>query len=160
MGRVVGVHGIRGWIKVESYSEPRSRLVEYRPWILSRDSIETIFEIERAEAQATPLRVKLRGIDERETALGLVGSEILMPRAALPVLGDDGFYWTDLEGLEVVTATGESLGTIAHLFATGANDVMVVRGDRERLIPFTPGHVVVLVDLAQRRIEVDWDADF
>jgi len=160
MGRVVGVHGIRGWLKVESFAEPREALVDYRPWRLRIDDDESIAEVAEALASTRPLRIRLSGVDSREAALALVGSEILISRDALPEIAGQGYYWADLEGMRVVTSNGTELGTVAHLFATGANDVLVVRGDRERLIPFTPGHTVVKVDSGARMIEVDWDADF
>ncbi len=160
MGRVVGVHGIRGWLKVESFAEPREALVDYRPWRLRIGDDESVAEVAEAQASTRPLRIRLRDVDSREAALALVGSEILIPRDALPEISGQGYYWADLEGMRVVTSDGTELGTVAHLFATGANDVLVVRGDRERLIPFTPGHTVVKVDSGARMIEVDWDADF
>lgn len=160
MGRVVGVHGIRGWLKVESFAEPREALVGYRPWRLRIGDDESVAEVAEAQASTRPLRIRLTGVDSREAALAMVGSEILIPREALPGISGQGYYWADLEGMRVVTSDGTELGTVAHLFATGANDVLVVRGDRERLIPFTPGHAVVKVDSDARMIEVDWDADF
>jgi len=160
MGRVVGVHGIRGWIKVESFAEPLAALVDYRPWRLRRGDDQSIVEVAEAQASTRPLRVRLQDVDSREAAFALVGSEILILRDALPEISGQGYYWADLEGMRVVTTEGTDLGTVAHLFATGANDVLVVRGERERLIPFTPGHTVVKVDGDARMIEVDWDADF
>ena len=160
MGRVVGVHGIRGWLKVESFTAPRASLVGYRPWRLRRGDSATLVEVIDSRPQAQPLQVQLRDIDSRDAAHALVGSEIVVPRSELPNLSGDGHYWTDLEGMRVVTITGIELGTVAHLFATGANDVLVVRGERERLVPFTPGHAVLKVDSASRTIEVDWDSEF
>lgn len=160
MGRVVGVHGIRGWLKVESFTAPRASLVEYRPWRLRRGATEIVVEVVDSRPQAQPLQVQLREVDSRDAAQALVGCEIVVPRAELPDLAGGSHYWADLEGMRVVTTEGAELGTVAHLFATGANDVLVVRGDRERLIPFTPGHAVVKVDSESRTIEVDWDAGF
>lgn len=160
MGRVVGVHGIRGWIKVESFADPRASLIEYRPWRLRRAGAEMLVEVIDSRPQAQPLQVQLRDIDSRDAAQALVGSEIVVPRTELSDLPEGGHYWTDLEGMRVVTTAGIELGIVAHLFATGANDVLVVRGERERLIPFTLGHAVVKVDSASRTIEVDWDSQF
>ncbi len=160
MGRVVGVHGIRGWLKIESFTVPRAALIEYQPWRLRRGDAETLVDVIDSRAPAQSLQVQLRGVDSRDAAQALVGCDIVVPRAELPELAGGGHYWTDLEGMRVVTTEGAELGTVAHLFATGANDVLVVRGERERLIPFTPGHAVVQVDGDSRTIEVDWDAEF
>lgn len=104
----------------------------------------------------------LPGILDRDGAADLVGCEIRVRRSVLPALTkEDEYYWTDLEGLEVVDGKSASLGRVSHLIATGANDVLVVRGaGRERLIPFVTGDVVTEVNLDEGRITVDWDADF
>lgn len=89
-----------------------------------------------------------------------MGCEIGICRDQLPAPGAGEYYWNDLEGLEVRNLQGESLGVVDHLMETGANDVLVVRGERERLIPFLQGQVVISVDLDEQRIQVDWDKDF
>ncbi|MEO6065191.1 MAG: ribosome maturation factor RimM, partial [Lysobacterales bacterium] len=152
------------------FTAPRASLTLYLPWRLRRGDAQMpgelrLVEVVDARPQAQPLQVQLRDIDTRDAAQELVGSEIVVPRSELPDLSGGGHYWTDLEGMRVVTMDGIELGTVAHLFATGANDVLVVRGDnlqgkQERLIPFTPGHAVVKVDSTARTIEVDWDVDF
>jgi len=83
-----------------------------------------------------------------------------VPRSALPAAGEDEYYWSDLEGLRVETLEGVDLGTVDHLIETGANDVLIVRGDRERLIPFLRPSVVREIDLVAARIRVAWDPDF
>lgn len=160
MGRVVGVFGVRGWLKIESYSEPRDRLFSYRPWLMGRGGV--LREVVPAELreQGKNVVVRLPGCDTVEQAQSLLGEEIWVPRASLPAPAAGEYYWVDLEGLAVVTSDGVALGRISHMIATGANDVMVVRGDRERLLPFTPGHAVQSVDLAAGRVVVDWDPDF
>jgi 16S rRNA processing protein RimM len=97
---------------------------------------------------------------DRDRAAALVGAEIWVERGRLPRAKPGEFYWCDLEGLEVVNEAGIVLGTVSHLFATGANDVLVVKGERERLIPYVPGEVVKQVDLEAQRMRVDWDAEF
>ena len=106
------------------------------------------------------LVVQLAGCADRDQAATFAGAEIAIPRSALAELDADEYYWADLVGLEVVTTAGEALGTVDHLIETGANDVLVVRGDRERLIPFTPGHAVVAVELEKRRLTVALDPAF
>ena len=106
------------------------------------------------------LLVRLEGIADRDAAAALRGSEVSLWRSQLPALEEGEYYWSDLEGLGVVTMDGAFLGVVERLFETGANDVMVVRGERERLIPFVMDEVVRRIDLAAARIEVDWDAEF
>ena len=161
VGKVVGLHGVGGWVKLESYTEPRLRIFSYRPWRLTLAGSE----IEIASAQGHELGkgivAKLPGCDDRDAAAKLIGATIQIPRAALPKPGRGEYYWTDLEGLDVVTVDGTALGKVSHLFATGANDVLVVQdGSRERLIPFVTGQFVKKVDLDGKRIEVDWDVEF
>lgn len=161
MGRIVGVHGIRGWLKVESYAQPREGLIGYSPWRVVLDGQALCFKVTDAHADVQPLKVQLAGIDSREAAQALIGAAIEVAREALPAAGPDEHYWSDLEGMEVVTTEGIALGRVSHLVATGANDVLVVKeARRERLIPFTPGHAVVAVHKASGTIEVDWDPDF
>ncbi|MFY8134857.1 MAG: ribosome maturation factor RimM [Aquimonas sp.] len=160
MGRVVGVFGVRGWLKIESYSEPRDRLFSYRPWLIGRAGV--LREVVPAELreQGKGVVVRLPGCDTVEQAQSLLGEDIWVPRACLPAPAAGEYYWVDLEGLCVVTSQGVQLGRISHMIATGANDVMVVRGDRERLLPFTPGHAVMSVDIEAGRVVVDWDPEF
>ena len=160
MGRVVGVFGVRGWLKIESYSEPRDRLFSYRPWLMGRaGSLREGVPVEMGE-QGKNVVVRLPGCDTVEQAQTLLGEDIWVLRASLPAPSPGEYYWVDLEGLAVITTDGVELGQISHMIATGANDVMVVRGDRERLLPFTPGHAVQSVDLSAGRVVVDWDPDF
>lgn len=161
IGRIVGVYGVRGELKIESWTEPREGIFRYRPWLLRCDATERSIEGVRGRVQGKGLVAALPQVDDRDAALALVGAEILVSRAALPAAQPGEYYWTDLEGLEVVNVEGVVLGRVSHLIETGANDVLVVRDDvRERLIPFLPGATVTEVSLADGRLTVDWDAEF
>ena len=160
MGRVSGVYGVRGWLRVRSDCEPMERLLEYAPWQLKTGTGWRSHVLEDGKAHGPGLVAKLANVDDREQARELVGSDIAVDREQLPALAEDEYYWNDLIGLGVVTRGGEELGRVTGLMQTGANDVLVVSGDRERLIPFIRGQVVLAVDASARRIEVDWDADF
>jgi 16S rRNA processing protein RimM len=161
VGRIVGLYGVQGWVKLESWTEPRIRIFDYQPWLLSAPGVEVEMRGVQGRAQGKGLVARLPGVDDRDQATALVGSEITVARELLPPPGKDEYYWTDLEGLEVVTVNNEALGRISHLFATGANDVMVVRdGQRDRLIPFVQGPYVHSVDLSAGRMVVDWDPEF
>ncbi len=161
LGRIVGVHGVRGELKLESYTDPRMRIFRYQPWQLGTGSGVVQVAGCQGRAQGKGIVATLPGIDDRDAAAALVGSDIRVPRAALPPAAPGEYYWADLEGLEVVTIQGVPLGRVSHLVATGANDVLVVRdGVRERLVPFLPGQFVTEVDIQGGRVVVDWDPDF
>ena len=153
--------GVEGWVKLHSFTEPRDNIFRYRPWTLRAASgVESTVERPQGRAQGKGIVARLPEVGDRDAAAALVGAEVWVPRELLPKAPEGEYYWADLEGLEVFTVEGVSLGQVTHLFATGANDVLVVKGERERLIPFVPGQQVVRVDLDGRRIEVDWDPAF
>ena len=160
MGRITGIFGVRGWVKVWSYTEPREQLLNYPLWRLRLGRKLQALKLVEGKLQGKNLVVRLEGFEDRDQARALMEAEILVPRNELPDLPEDEFYWTDLEGLQVVTLEGRDLGRLDHLLETGANDVLVVKGERERLIPYLPGEVVQEVDLEQGVIRVDWDPEF
>ncbi|MGP1667638.1 MAG: ribosome maturation factor RimM [Rhodanobacter sp.] len=162
IGRIVGLHGVQGWLKIESWAEPRMRIFDYQPWLLSAaPGVETQVTGVKGREQGKGMVAYFPGIDTREQAATLVGTDIHVDREQLPAPAQGEYYWVDLEGLEVVTTEDVKLGRVSHLFATGANDVVVVRdGARERLIPFVQGSYVRLVDVPAGRMVVDWDPEF
>lgn len=160
LGRVSGLFGVNGWVRVFSDTDPREGIVRYRSVFLHRQGEWRAFEIEAGHAHGAGVVLKFVGCDDRNQAISLLHSEIAVRRAQLPPLKPGEYYWADLEGLQVITLEGAKLGTIASLFSTGANDVMVVRGDRERLLPFVKGQVVIEINLEQGLLRVDWDTDF
>ena len=160
IGRFVGVSGVRGQLKFESFAEPRSAAIRYKPWCVNRRGEEFSVEPLELKPQGKGLLARIEGCDSRDSAEHWVGAEVWVDRDVLPPAGDGHFYWVDLEGMTVVHVNGEIFGQVSHLFATGANDVMVVRGERERLLPFVMNQVVRSVDLDERRIVVDWDPEF
>ncbi|WP_421621592.1 ribosome maturation factor RimM [Alkalilimnicola ehrlichii] len=161
MGEVVGLHGVRGWVKVYSHTEPREAILDYPHWYLRRDDGDWV-PVERTAGrrQGKGLVAALRDVEDRDRARAYIGLQIGVPRRDLPELPEGQYYWVDLEGLAAYTTGGEPLGRVSHLFATGANDVLVLQGDRERLVPFVYGQTVRRVDLTAGRIELDWDPDF
>ncbi|HEV7122280.1 MAG TPA: ribosome maturation factor RimM [Rhodanobacter sp.] len=162
IGRIVGLYGVQGWLKIESWAEPRMRIFDYQPWLLGAapDAERKISGV-KGRTQGKGLVAQLPGVDDREQAAALIGTDIHVARDQLPAPAKDEYYWVDLVGLEVVTTQDEALGRVSHLFATGANDVVVVRdGPRERLIPFVQGSYVRSVDLSAGRMVVDWDPEF
>lgn len=162
MGRIRGVHGVRGFLKVESFADPIEQLLSYEPWLLGTEGSESphgSYRIKSGQRHGRGLLVSLAGCDSREAAQALVGCTIEVEYTQLPPVDTDEFYWVDLEGLKVSTVDGYELGQIDHLFETGANDVIVVRGDKERMLPFIDD-VVKAVDLKQGTLTVDWDPEF
>jgi len=161
VGRIVGLHGVAGEVKLESYTEPRSQIFRYQPWLLSSATGDREISGCRGREQGKGMVATLPDVVDRDRAASLVGCEIKVRRSALPEPRPDEYYWTDLEGLEVITIDGVALGRISHLLATGANDVMVVRdGERERLLPFVLEDYVKTVDFEAGRVTVDWDPEF
>ncbi|HEU5284346.1 MAG TPA: ribosome maturation factor RimM [Burkholderiales bacterium] len=159
MGRVAGPFAVNGWVKIQVFTERVDGLLGYRDWWLQRDGRWQQVAVEEAAVHGRVLVAKLTGCEDREAAAALRGSEVAVPRAALPRNEDGEYYWADLEGLRVHNLQNQDLGRITGLIDTGANQVLVVRGERERLIPFVSA-VVESVDLARGEVAVDWGADW
>jgi 16S rRNA processing protein RimM len=172
IGRVAGVFGIKGWVKIRSYTSPMENFLNYPHGQLRSDSGEVVRAVTLKEGRphGNGLIAHFAGIDDRDRAAGLVGLDVVVDAAMLPPLEDGEYYWHQLEGLRVfiVTADGTELfiGVVDHLMETGSADVLVIVpsagsiDDRERLIPFQLDAVVTKVDLAAGRMLVDWDPEF
>ena len=160
LGRVLGAFGVRGELKVHSFTDPEAALLRYQPWTLVHGGVERVIEGAKGRVTAKGVNATLPGVEDRDAAQALAGAEIWAPRSVLPKPKPGQYYWVDLEGLEVFNLEGVSLGRVSHLFDTGSNHVMVLGGERERLVPFVEGDFVKKVDFDAGRIDVDWDADF
>jgi len=162
VGRVLGAHGLRGDVRLESWTEPRLQIFKYQPWILvDANGVEREMLGARGQAAGKGILARLPGVEDRDAAEAMRGVEIHVPRDALPPAKPGEFYWVDLEGLRVFTVDGVALGKVSHMFSTGANDVLVSRDDvRERLIPFIRPQYVTDVDFESGVVTVDWDPDF
>lgn len=166
IGRITSVFGVKGWLKVFSYTDPKEGILNYRDWTLLLDGKRIPMKLEDGRRQGQGIVVRLKGIDDRDLARSYCGAEIRVPTEQLPELPEGEFYWHQLEGLEVITIGGECLGKVHHLLETGSNDVLVVRAtpasidQRERLIPYLPDQVVRDVDLPASRLVVEWDPEF
>jgi 16S rRNA processing protein RimM len=159
IGKISGVFGLQGWVKVRSYTDPREGILQYSPWLLGREDGWVAVALAGGRPHGRGIIARLAGCQGPDDARRLVGCEVAVTRAQLPEPAEDDYYWADLVGLDVRTTAGQRLGRVERLLETGANDVLVVKGERERLIPFVVTSVVVEVDLDQRLIVVDWDAD-
>lgn len=160
LGRIVGLYGVKGWLRLHSFTSPIQNILKYQPWQIGDGTSWKRLQLESGKVQGKGLVIKLQGIDDRDQAADFLGSEIAITREQLPALRPNTYYWTDLQGLRVRTHEGIELGVLDYLFETGANDVMVVKGERERLIPWIRDQVVLQVDLDEGFIEVDWNPDF
>ena len=159
LGRVTGLYGVKGWFKVHSYTEPREAVLDYKDWLLSRDGTWQSVRLAEGKRHGKTVIARLEGIEDRDKAATYTGDDIGVAREQLPATGRGEYYWADLEGLQIVHIDGRSLGKVAYLLATGANDVLVVHGDQEILIPFVQEEIIKGVDLAGGVINVDWEWD-
>lgn len=163
LGYINGVYGVRGWVKVYSWTQPREQILNYGTWALGNSESEPpavdapLFSVS-GRRQGKGIVARLAGIDDRDAAAALSGAHIFVRRSALPAPAPDEYYWTDLTGLSVQTRAGEVLGTVSAMMETGANDVIVLDGGANRLIPFVRDSVVLDVDLQAGVIIVAWDA--
>lgn len=159
LGRVSGIYGVKGWFKVFSYTEPRDAILQYRNWLLKDGETWREAQLDQGKKHGKSVIACIAGVTERDAAAGLLGMDIAVAREDMPKLTQGEYYWHDLEGMEVVDGSGRSLGRVSYLLATGANDVLVVQGEQEILVPFVVDKVIKDVDVEQRVISIDWEWD-
>lgn len=160
LGRIGAPHGVKGAVHVQSFTEPLDNILQYPVWYVSQAGHWQAYKVSHSKTQTKGFIVTLEGVNDRDAAILLTNAEIAIERSELPELPTGEYYWTDLIGLEVFAESGENLGRVTELFETGANDVLVVRGEtKERLIPYLP-EVVLAIDLASKRMQVAWDPEF
>ena len=170
VGKLLGPHGVKGWIKLYSHTQPIDNIKKYNPlWIKPEGAKEESWRpvsVEHVQRHGKGLVAKIEGCDNRDQVPTYTGCEVAIKRDQLPALQKDDYYWSDLEGLAVITEQGDCLGKVGYLFETGANDVLVVKATKdsidsqERLIPYLWQEAVKAVDLDAATITVDWDKEF
>lgn len=160
VGKISGFFGVKGWVKVFSFTDPRDNILTYSPWILKKGTEEKTIAVKDGQLQGKTIVAQLDGINDRDQAASLMGWEVLIRHEQLPAPAEGEYYWSELVGLDVETVDGVYLGKIDSLLETGANDVIVVKGDRERAIPFLVDQVIVNIDLDAGKMIVDWDPEF
>jgi len=170
LGKFTGVFGVKGWVKVYSYTDPMEGIFKYQPWYINHNGQELVVEVESGQRHGKGLIAKLVNYNDRDQAAELNGSFIEVTSDELPELDDGEYYWHQLEKLSVLTVATDGepalLGKVAYLTETGSNDVMVVKpcsgsiDKRERWVPYLPGQFVLKVDLDEQAITVDWDPEF
>lgn len=167
LGTFGAVYGIKGWLKVNSFTDQAEGIFEYQPWLIGQEGNWRTLDVAQWRWHNKGLIAKFASIDDRDAAQQLVGQKIAVAADQLPELPDDEFYWRELIGLQVVNTDNYDMGTVSQMLPTVSNDVLVVKansndafGKRERLIPFIQSQYVVAVDREAKRITVDWPADF
>jgi 16S rRNA processing protein RimM len=167
LGKVGAVYGIKGWLKIHSFTDDQEAILDYFPWSLKLGNKVQSVEITDWRKHNNGLVVKVAGIDDRDIAQKLVGSEIFVSEDALSDLPEGEFYWRDLIGMAVVTDKGYDLGHVSDIMETCASDVLVVKanlkdgfGKKERLIPYLMDQVILSISAEDKQICVDWDPGF
>ena len=176
VGQVVGVFGIKGWVKIKSFTQPEENIVNYRPWWLKTKHGLKCFEPDEYKLRSQGLIVHFKDYDNREATDSLIKAKIEIEQKLLPQLGVGDYYWHQLIGLSVISVhpsalsgsveSGYILGRVSKMLETGANDVLVVQGDeasldlKERLIPYVPDQYVIDIDIDLGVIRVNWDPEF
>lgn len=159
IGRFGSTFGVDGWIKVNSFTNPHEKILEYNNWLIKKDGIWQPVNIEKKQLRGKHILVKIVGFNSPEVVKIFASKEIVINKQSLPILPKGEYYWNELIGLAVFNKEGIDLGIVTGLIETGSNDVLVVKQDRERLIPYL-SFVVYDVDLKNKKIIVDWGKDF
>jgi len=164
LGEISGFHGVKGWVKIFSDTQPRENIFSYSPWLIYSGHQVRELEVIHWRKQGKTLVANLKGLDNKEDAREFLGSVIAVKQEQLPDLVEGDFYWHQLVGMKVLTTYNDSptdLGEVAELIETGSNDVLIVRSDeKEHLIPWIPGEYVLDIDLSAKTIKVHWDPEF
>jgi len=159
MGRITAPFGVKGWVRIQPDTAAARNLLAYKSWWVGRDDDWREIPVAEAKVQGSTVVAKFEGCDDRDVAAAWRGQVVAVPRSQLPRTQPGEYYWADLIGLAVVNAGSQDLGRITGVMQTGANDVLVVEGERERLIPFIAG-VIGQVDLDAGVVRVDWSAEY
>jgi 16S rRNA processing protein RimM len=157
VGKVGATYGIKGWVKIHSFTEWVGSIFDFTPWYLEDAHGWQLTKVSDGREHGKGLIAKFNGFDNPEQSRLLTGKVIAIKRSQLPRLEKNEFYWSDLEGLTVIDQSGKVLGTVLYILDTGANDVLIIKNDKEYAIPYLPGSVILSVDLEKREIHVDWE---
>lgn len=157
VGYITGIYGIRGWLKIESYTRPPENIFSFQPWYIIRNGSWQETNVRQGRIHGKGLIVALEGVTDRDIARDLVDNEITIFRSQLAELPPGEFYWVDLIGMQVINQQEKILGRVIEILETGANDVLVVEGQVRYLIPIVWNMYVFNVDTGKQLISVDWD---
>lgn len=160
VGRFGRAHGIKGFVTVHSFTDPRDNILRYTDWHAYIGKQWQPLKLLRVEINDKTILAQIEGYHEREQVADLTNIEIAIRREQLPTLKPGEYYWHELIGMNVVNQQGASLGKVVEIMPTGANDVLIVEGEKRHLIPYLPDQFIADINSSQRLITVDWDADF
>ena len=166
IGKVLGSNGVKGWVRIYSYTRPFQGILAYSPWTLIKGETRKTVELASSRTTENKIFALLEGCSDRDQADMLKDCQIFVDRSLLPDLEDGEIYWKDLEGMLVKNLDGFLLGTVKSLIETGANDVLVVQGGKdigdrkERLIPYVENEVVIRIDEVRKELIVDWEPEY
>jgi len=158
VGRISGIYGVQGWLKVMSYTRPRDNILTYSPWLVKLDENWQEMVLLDGRVQGKGLVAKIEGVVDRDEARGLLDADIAIERSQLTAVAPGEYYWHDIIGLDVINQQDKILGKLTELLETGANDVLVVEGKERILIPFVRDIYVLDINLEKNVIKVDWDS--
>lgn len=159
VAKVGRVHGIQGWVRINSFTEPPENVLNYKDWWILHHNQWQLLEKQASKIQNQEILIKIKNCNNREQAQFYTNDLIAVPRESLPLLSSEEYYWSDLIGMRVMNEQKIDLGIVDHLFSTGSNDVLVLTGEKERLIPYTED-AIKQIDLQNKIITVDWDSEF
>lgn len=159
VGKINGLFGVQGWVKIFSHTHPRKNILSYQPWHIQVEGEWLTLHITNGREQGKTIVAQLKDINDREQAVPMIGVDLYIEKSQLPKLSKGEYYWEDLIGLEVITQTGVDLGRVSSLVDTGSNHVLIVNGKKEHWVPYIEPFLVS-VDIIKKQIVVDWDEDF
>ena len=159
VGKINGFFGLQGWVKVFSYTSPRSNILNYSPWSIKFEDIFQEIDVIKGREQSKTIVAHIKGIDNREDSQKFIGKDVYIDKDQLPELKEGKYYWHELIGFKVINKNQENLGVVDYFVETGANDVLVVRGKKEHWIPYIEPFLIS-IDTQNKEILVDWDKDF
>lgn len=154
VGRVINHHGLRGWLTIKSYCSPPENIFSYQDLLVEEGNQLVNLSIEKFSIEKN-LKIKFLHHNTREDNDSLIKKDIFIQRSQMPILGENEFYWGDLISLNVYTDSGKEIGVISDIFETGANDVLVVSGEKDVLVPYKIDESVLSVDLKNNRMIID-----
>lgn len=160
VGKISGIYGVSGWVKILSYTRPITNIFSYSPWLIRRGEQQEPMELLEGREHGKGLVARLKNLDDRDIARSLIGKEIAVYRQQMPALPQGEYYWCDLLELDAVNQAGVYLGKVTEILETGANDVLVIEGERRHLVPLIMKNYVTEIDLDAGRITVDWDPEY
>ena len=159
VGKINCYFCVQGWVKIFSYTKPRKNILEYQPWYFVDNETYKVIEITSGREQSKTIVAQVKGINNRDEALQLIGKDLYINKDQLPKLDNDAHYWHELTGFRVINKNGIDLGVVDYLVDTSSNDVLVTKGDKEHWIPYIEPYLVS-VDKQNRVIIVDWNENY